>query len=75
MNYRDKVITLNNGNKYIVVEQVDYENGIYLYLSNRDDKLDNIVVKVNGDSILQIDPELYETKILPLFLEKFKTNN
>ena len=74
MDYSDKVITFDNGNKYIVVEQVNYENGLYLYLLNKENNIDTMIVKADGDRILSINPELYESKILPLFLEKFNNN-
>ena len=70
MDYNDKIITMDDNQKYMVIEQVNYENGTYLYLVNNKDERDAKFVKVEDDKIIQIDPKLFETKILPLFLDK-----
>ena len=76
MNYNDKVITMDNGEKYIVIEQVDYNGKTYLYLINKEDNKDAIFVEIKNDNILKIDPKLFSQHILPLFLEKLsKFNN
>ena len=70
MDYSDKIITMDNNQKYMVIEQVNYENEIYLYLVNNKDEKDAKFVKIENDKAVTIDPKLFETKILPLFLEK-----
>ena len=42
MDYINKKITLENGKSYLVIEQVDYEGGIYLYIANPEDEGTNI---------------------------------
>jgi len=72
MDYTYKEFTLDNNKKYVVIEQVEYDNKIYLYLANSDDENDNMYVVLKDNDLLKIDPTLFEVHILPLFLEKFK---
>ena len=74
MDYSDKVITMSSGEKYIVIEQVDYEENTYLYLLNKEDDKDAMFVEIKDGKILKIDPELFEKTILSLFLMKLKDN-
>lgn len=71
MDYKNKKFTLDNGKVYVVVEQVVYENNIYLLIVNREDEKDCEYVEIKDDELLDIDQDLFEEKILPLFLEKF----
>lgn len=71
MDYKNKKFTLDNGKVYVVVEQVVYENNIYLLIANREDEKDCEYVEIKDDELLDIDQGLFEEKILPLFLEKF----
>ena len=72
MNYTDKIITMDNGKKYIVIEQVNYDSKTYLYLVNRADEKDAMFVEISNGQILKINPELFEKTIFPLFVEKFQ---
>ena len=72
MDYIDTKFTLDNGKTYLVVEQVNYNGGIYLYISNADDENDTRFVEVKDDRVTNIDPELFEKTIFPLFMEKFR---
>lgn len=74
MDYSDKVITMSSGEKYIVIEQVDYEGNTYLYLVNKEDDKDAMFVEIKDGKILKIDPELFENKILPLFMKKIQAS-
>lgn len=71
MDYSNDKFTLENGKTYLVIEQVDYDNKIYLYIANRDDEKDTKFVEIKDDNLLDIDPVLFEEKIFPLFVEKF----
>lgn len=72
MDYNKKVITLEDDKKYLVIEQVDYDNHTYLYLVNDNNDKDGKFVEVTEEGISSIDPTLFQEKILPLFLEKLK---
>lgn len=72
MDYNKKVITLEDDKKYLVIEQVDYDNHTYLYLVNDNDDKDGKFVEVTEEGISSIDPTLFQEKVLPLFLEKLK---
>ena len=70
MNYIDNVITINDDKEYIVVKQVELEGKIYLYIVNNKDDKDLRFVEVDNEEIRNIDPTLFQEKLLPLFLEK-----
>lgn len=72
MDYINKKITLENGKSYLVIEQVDYEGGIYLYIANPEDEEDTRFIEIKDSKILPIDSDLFNKKIFPLFLEKIK---
>lgn len=74
MNIDDKLLTLNNGKGYIVIETLDYEGKKYAYLANKDNQLDTMFVEVlteNGMMVKEIDKNYLQEKLLPLFFEKF----
>jgi len=70
MNLDDKVIVLED-KKYLVIEDVDFDNKKYLYLVNDADEGDTTFVELDGNNIFTIDPDLFMSEILPLFEEKF----
>lgn len=72
MDYSDKSFTLEDGKEYIVIEQVNYNGGTYLYLVNDDDETDSAFVEVKENDLVKIDPELFKNIIYPLFIEKLK---
>ena len=74
MDYSDKSITLKDGKEYIVIEQVNYEGNIYLYLVNNDDEKDARFVEMKDNNVSLIDPDLFKDVIFPLFAEKLKNN-
>ena len=41
---KDDVITLNNNEKYIVVDKININNQNYLFLINEDDNLNNVAI-------------------------------
>jgi hypothetical protein len=72
MDYTNKKITLGDGITYLVINQVNYNNSIYLYIVNKDNEDDTKFVEVKNDELLSIDPELFDTTIFPLFMEEFR---
>lgn len=75
MNFKDKIITLENNKKYLVLDIVEYEDRKYIFLINNEDETDSIFREVlAGDNLKlkEIDQELFKNKIFPLFLNKFK---
>lgn len=70
MDYTNKKFVLEDNKTYIVIEQVDYEDNIYLYIVNKDDEDDSRFVQIKNDELLDIDPELLKDRIFPLFIDK-----
>jgi len=76
MDLSDKIITLENNKKYIVIEIVEYNGDKYIYLVNEKEEIDSIFRKLTYNGILQleeIEQNLFIEKIYPLFLEKFNS--
>ncbi len=74
MDFENKIITLDNGKSYMVIDTVVYENKTYAYLVNKFDELDSMFREiVSGDnlSLNMIEKDLFSQKIYPLFIEKF----
>lgn len=74
MDYNNKVFTINN-KKYLVMDTVILDNKNYVFLINKENEMDNQFKEIiyDGNLILKnIDSELFQEKIYPLFLEKFK---
>lgn len=72
MNYVDKVITLLDDRRYIVIEQVVYNERYFVYLVNTLDEADSLFCEIDPEgTINEIDPELFEETIYPMFIEKF----
>ena len=75
-NLENKVLTIDGTNKYLVVETVHFMGRTFVYLVNDTNPLDSMyreVVSIDAWKIIQIDPTLFKDKILPLFIEKFKS--
>ena len=72
MDYINKEFTLDNNKKYVVIEQVNYNENIYLYIANSNDENDTMYVEIKDNDLLKIEPSLFEQHIFPLFLEKFR---
>ncbi len=73
MDLNNKAITMKNGKEYLVIEQVNFEGNTYIYLVNEDDHKDAMFRKVvPGENIEleEIDSDLFEEEIYPLFAEK-----
>lgn len=71
MDYTNKKFALEDGKTFLVVEQVNYEDGIYLYIVNKEDENDTKFVEVKDERLIPINPSLFNEKIFPLFMEKF----
>lgn len=72
MDYTNKKFTMDDGITYLVIEQVNYEGNIYLYIANSKNEDDTKYIEIVGDRIFPIDPTLFDEKIFPLFMEKFR---
>ena len=72
MDYINKEFTLDNNKKYVVIEQVNYNENIYLYIANSNDENDTMYVEIKDNNLLKIESSLFEQHIFPLFLEKFR---
>lgn len=72
MDYTNKKFTLYDNKTYIVIEQVDFNSNTYLYIVNSIDEEDSKFVEIKNDELLDIEPVLFNEKILPLFLKKFR---
>ena len=74
MELDDKVFTLDNNEEYMVIEHIEFEGRIYLYLENTLDQQDTLFreLVINNDNVklINIDPNLFENKIFDLFKEK-----
>ena len=73
MDLNNKAITMKNGKEYLVIEQVNFEGNTYVYLVNEDDYKDAMFRKVvPGENIEleEIESDLFEEEIYPLFAEK-----
>jgi len=73
MDLNNKAITMKNGKEYLVIEQVNFEGNTYVYLVNEDDYKDAMFRKVvPGENIEleEINSDLFEEEIYPLFAEK-----
>lgn len=77
MDFNNKKFVLNDDKEYEVIEFVEFDNRSYLYLVNVDSEEDSCFkefVDSNGEFILDdIDPDLFENNIFPLFIDKFVT--
>lgn len=74
MDLSNKAITMKNGKEYLVIEQVNFEGNEYVYLVNENDYKDAMFRKViTGENMQleEIDSDLFEEVIYPLFAEKF----
>lgn len=71
MDYTDKQYTLDDGNTYIVIEQVEFDNHVYLYIANTKDEDDTRFVEIKNNQFIKIDPVIFDNDVWPLFLEKF----
>lgn len=71
MDYTNKQIALEDNNTYVVIEQVEYNNSIYLYIANELDEDDTKFVEIKDNEIKKIDEQLFKSEILPLFVDKF----
>lgn len=74
MDYNNKIFTINN-KKYLVMDTVILDNKNYVFLINKENEMDNQFKEIihDGNLILKnIESKLFQEKIYPLFLEKFK---
>jgi hypothetical protein len=70
MDYNNKKISLDDGKTYIVIEQVNIDENVYLYIANSENEEDTSFIEIRGNEILSIDPDIFNEKVFPLFKEK-----
>ena len=71
MDYTNKEFTLDDGNTYVVIEQVDVYGHTYLYIANSANEEDTKYVEIKDNEIVDINPVIFDNDVLPLFLDKF----
>ena len=70
----DKMITeftLEDGRKYLVMFQQEYEGHLYLYLVNDEDGEDVLIQEYKNDELLGVSDEIFD-KMMELFQNRFK---
>ena len=75
MDLNNKNITLGNGEKYLVIKQVNYEGKTYVYLVNYNNEFDSMFAEIKDNAIAPIEPKLFQDKILPMFTDKLTDKN
>lgn len=68
INIKD-TLTLDDGNQYVVVSKVNYDNKNYYYLLNKDDLKDVKFCFEDNDELVEISDKDLIIKLLPLFVE------
>lgn len=65
------ILTLDDGNKYIVCSKVDYNGEIFLYLVSLENDSDLKILKHIDytDKLLEVEAQDLIQKLLPLFFE------
>ena len=71
-NEKDYVVTLDNDKKYIVVDSINYDNKIYLYLTEMDDKNKYMIGELDNEDLIEIEDKNLLGKLL---LEFAKNEN
>ena len=52
--------------------QLNIDEHIYLYMVEETNKDNSAFVEIKDGSISKIDSEIFDTKVFPMFLEKFR---
>ena len=72
----NKTFIMEDGTQYEVIENVNYNGKVYLYLVNINDEMDSIFKQLKSKDnelfLEDIDSNLFKEHILELFLNKFK---
>lgn len=72
----NKTFVMEDGTQYEVIENVNYNGKVYLYLVNINDEMDSIFKQLKSKDnelfLEDIDSNLFKEHILELFLNKFK---
>lgn len=58
-----------NGNNYIIVNEVNYNNNHYVYLVNEDDENDMMIKKLNGDMLEPLTSREEFNELLKLLIK------
>lgn len=66
------VLTLDDGNKYVVVSKVSYENKVYYYLVDMNNNGNVKFCYCDSDELVELNNNALIMKLLPLFLKASK---
>lgn len=70
------VITLENGNDYIIIDTIEYNNSKYLFLSNKEDENDmcvrKVILKEEKEYLIKLESENELEEVLNVFATKYK---
>lgn len=71
-NEKEVIITLDNEKKYVLIDKITYQNEEYLYLTNVDNVLENMIVLLKDNKVEKVlDKEKIQI-LVKLFEEKIK---
>ena len=72
-NEKEVIITLENNNKYVLIDKINYQNDEYMYLTNIDDVLDNMIVLLKENRVEKIESKEKLQTLIKLFEEKINS--
>lgn len=73
MNLRNRMLTIDNGDKYVVIDDIQYLNKKYLLLGKviEEDIDENLLVaEYNDDKVTFVNNEILKEELLRLFKNK-----
>ena len=70
INIKDTIV-LSDGNRYVIISKVNYENNVYYYLidENNNENMKFCVEKAENSSLIEIEDTDLIQQLLPLFLK------
>lgn len=68
------VLTLSDGNEYVIASKANYEYKIYLYLVDLNNNKNIKFCYLDNDEVVIVNDQSLITKILPLLLKEMKKN-
>lgn len=72
MKYLNKKIIFND-KEYLVIDEIVYENKSYVYVVNKFNEEDSKFIEINENCINEIDKDLFNNTLFPMFIEKIST--
>lgn len=68
------ILTLSDGNEYVIVSKITYENKIYLYLVDINNHNNIKICYLDNNEIVIVKDNNLIIKIMPLLLKELKNN-